>query len=299
TSFRDIPAEIYPTVGLQTPHEAVEANFGLSPFKFDIEKYIDEYREKTRRAIIECTIKEGELLHQIQLRRIVSTYLVHYGYCATAEQFNKNAESVYADELNSMRNRQLIQHLILDGRTTDAIEKTRELFPTLLNDKNLLFVLKVRQFIEMVNGTESEIRKKSISCPSSCSSQSMTTTNCPSPTNCAANNRNRSNSPSCSSSLSNKNHSYPTTTGRSSSPMKKTNTSSRSRSNSPYTSSRTQMTTISGAQQQHNNGTTSVLSRRSSANNSNELSQELLNNESKLLQKSCQNSESNSHTTTV
>jgi hypothetical protein len=51
-------------------------------------------------------LKEGELLHQTQLRRIVSTYLVHYGYCATAEQFNKNAESVYADELNSMRNRQ-------------------------------------------------------------------------------------------------------------------------------------------------------------------------------------------------
>ena len=69
-------------------------------------KIFQEYREKTRRSIIECTLKEGELLHQTQLRRIVSTYLVHYGYCATAEQFNKNAESVYADELNSMRNRQ-------------------------------------------------------------------------------------------------------------------------------------------------------------------------------------------------
>jgi hypothetical protein len=26
---------------LQTPHEAIEANFGLTPFKFDIEKYMD------------------------------------------------------------------------------------------------------------------------------------------------------------------------------------------------------------------------------------------------------------------
>jgi hypothetical protein len=60
TSFRDIPVnnhfyyfvflhiflivfqtEIYPTIGLQTPLEALEANFGLSPFKFDIEKYMD------------------------------------------------------------------------------------------------------------------------------------------------------------------------------------------------------------------------------------------------------------------
>ncbi|CAF0744826.1 unnamed protein product [Rotaria sordida] len=297
TSFKDIPTEIYPTVGLQTPHEAIEANFGLNPFKFDIEKYMDEYREKTRRAIIECTLKEGELLHQTQLRRIVSTYLVHYGYCATAEQFNKNAESVYADELNSMRNRQLIQHLILDGRTTDAIDKTRELFPTLLNDKNLLFVLKVRQFIEMVNGTESEIRKTSISCPPSTFSQTTTTTNCPSPTNHLINNKNRSNSPSCSSSLTNKNYSHSTTSPRSSSPITKTNTSLRSRSNSPYTSGRTQTTTISGAQQ-HSNGTISSSSRRSSANNLNELSQET-NNESSLSEIPCQSSESNSHTTTV
>jgi len=161
TSFRDIPNEVYPTVGLQTPMEAIEANFGLNSFKFDFDKYIDEYREKTRRSILDCTLKENELLHRTQLRRIVSTYLVHYGFCATAEQFNKHVESVFADELNSMRNRQLIQQLILDGRTTDAIEKTKELFPSLLNDKNLLFALKVRQLIEMINGTESETKHSS------------------------------------------------------------------------------------------------------------------------------------------
>ncbi|CAF0921558.1 unnamed protein product [Adineta steineri] len=290
TSFRDIPTEVYPTVGLQTPHEAIEANFGLTPFKFDIEKYIDEYREKTRRAIVECTLKEGELLHQIQLRRIVSTYLVHYGYCATAEQFNKNAESVYADELNSMRNRQLIQHLILDGRTTDAIDKTKELFPTLLNDKNLLFVLKVRQFIEMVNGTESEIRKTSIASSSSSSSISQTiTTDGSSDNNLTSNNKNRSNSPSCSS---NKNSSCPpsTTTECSSSTITKTHTSSssrsRSRSNSPYTSRRTQNNTTSGTSQ-NSNGTLNSSSHLTSANNTKDLLQESNNNES------------NNHTTTV
>jgi hypothetical protein len=162
----------------------------------------------------------------------------------------------------------VIQHLILDGRTTDAIDKTKELFPTLLNDKNLLFVLKVRQFIEMVNGTESEIRKTSISSPppSTSSQTTTTTTNCPSPNNLLATNKNRSNSPSCSTT---KNGSCPTTTERSSSPVTKTNTSSRSRSNSPYTSGRI---TISGAQQ-HSNGTANSPSRRSSANTTNELPQ--------------------------
>ncbi|CAF2562292.1 unnamed protein product [Rotaria sp. Silwood2] len=250
-------SEIYPTIGLQTPLEAIEANFGLSPFKFDIEKYMGEYREKTRRAIVECTLKEGELLHQIQLRRIVSTYLVHYGYCDTAEQFNKNAENVYADELNSMRNRQLIQNLILDGHTTDAIEKTKELFPTLLNNKNLLFVLKVRQFIEMINGTESEISKPSIT--SQITNSSL------------INHKNHSNS-----SCSNKNSSCAATTNeRSSSPVNKSNTSSRSRSNSPYTSGRNQTTNSEEQQQQHSNGTINSSSRRSSANN-NESSQEII-----------------------
>lgn len=163
TSFEDILTEIYPTVGLQTLLESIEANFGLTPCKFDIDKYMDEYRNQTRPAIVESTLKEGELLYQTQLRRIVSTYLVHYGYCATAEQFNKNTENVYVDKLNSMRNRQLIQNLILNGHTTDAIEKTKELFPAFLNNTTLLFLFKVRQFIEMINGTESEIPKPSIS----------------------------------------------------------------------------------------------------------------------------------------
>jgi hypothetical protein len=111
----------------------------------------------------------------------------------------------------------------------------------LLNNKNLLFVLKVRQFIEMINGTESEISSPSIS---------SHTTN-----SLSLKHKNRSNSPSY------KKNSSP----RSSSPITKPNTSSRSRSNSPYTSG-----TNSGSQQR--NRTINSSSRRSSATNT-ELSQ--------------------------
>jgi len=34
---------LYPTIGLQTPGEIVEANFGQSPFVYDIENYIQVY----------------------------------------------------------------------------------------------------------------------------------------------------------------------------------------------------------------------------------------------------------------
>lgn len=41
----------------------------------------------------------------------------------------------------------------------EAIETTQTLYPTLLDSRpNLLFLLKVRQFIEMVGGSDSEVR---------------------------------------------------------------------------------------------------------------------------------------------
>ena len=118
-------------------------------------------------------------------------------------------------------------------------------------------MLKVRQFIEMVNGTESEIRSTS-NLPS-ISSQSLTTAN-----NLLPISKTRSNSPSCSSPTK-------TSSARSSSPMTKTQTSSRSRSNSPYTSGRPQTVSTTTTTTQHSNGTVnSSSSSPPSANNPDE-----------------------------
>lgn len=52
-----------------------------------------------------------------------------------------------------------IQKLVLNGQMGEAIETTQRLYPGLLeNNPNLEFMLKCRQFVEMVNGTESEVR---------------------------------------------------------------------------------------------------------------------------------------------
>lgn len=54
-----------------------------------------------------------------------------------------------------------IQKLVLAGCMGEAIEKTYELYPGILETKpNLLFMLKCRQFIEMVNGTDSQFRAR-------------------------------------------------------------------------------------------------------------------------------------------
>ena len=47
----DMPAQLYPTVGLQTPGEIIDANFGQEPFVFDIEGEMQETRSRIHRTI--------------------------------------------------------------------------------------------------------------------------------------------------------------------------------------------------------------------------------------------------------
>ncbi|KAJ8677082.1 hypothetical protein QAD02_012869 [Eretmocerus hayati] len=44
---------LYPTVGLQTPGEVVDANFGQNPFIFDIDDMVGELRVRVRLQIVD------------------------------------------------------------------------------------------------------------------------------------------------------------------------------------------------------------------------------------------------------
>ncbi|XP_037961708.2 ran-binding protein 9 isoform X2 [Plutella xylostella] len=156
-AFRGLPPNLYPTVGLQTPGEVVDANFGQSPFVFDIEDMLRELRARTRCAIDELPLPAEQGQWQAVLHRMVSSYLVHHGYCGTAQAFSRAAALPIAEDVTSIRNRQRISTLILSGRIGEAIELTRLLYPGLLErDEELLFLLHCRQFVEMVNGSDGE-----------------------------------------------------------------------------------------------------------------------------------------------
>ncbi|KAK0048083.1 ran-binding protein 9 [Biomphalaria pfeifferi] len=158
-AFTDLPPSLYPTVGLQTPGEVVEANFGQFPFVFDIEDYKKEWKHKTKLTIERFPVSDRKGEFQSALHRIVSTYLVHHGYCSAAEAFSKSTDQPIVETIESIKNRQRIQKLVLEGRMGEAIETTQALYPNLLDAKpDLLFMLKCRQFVEMVNGTDSEVR---------------------------------------------------------------------------------------------------------------------------------------------
>ncbi|XP_060520448.1 ran-binding protein 9 isoform X2 [Cylas formicarius] len=158
TAFSDLPPDLYPTVGLQTPGEVVDANFGQDPFVFDIEDMMRELRARTKAEICDFPVPGTQGEWQAILNKMVSTYLVHHGYCNTAEAFAHITDQPFNEDMLSIKNRQKILKLILSGRMGEAIERTSRLYPGLLeNNQNLLFMLKCRQFVEMVNGSDIDV----------------------------------------------------------------------------------------------------------------------------------------------
>ncbi|XP_033125383.1 ran-binding protein 9-like [Anneissia japonica] len=158
-AFTNLPSKLYPTVGLHTPGEIVVTNFGQSPFMFNIEDMMEEMRLKTKASIERFSVDNGKGEWQNTLNQLVSTYLVHHGYCSTAEAFGRSTGQKFDEEIASIKNRQKIQRLVLAGRMGEAIDETNRLYPGLLEENpDLMFMLKCRQFVEMVNGSDSEIR---------------------------------------------------------------------------------------------------------------------------------------------
>lgn len=105
-AFTDLPANLYPTVGLQTPGEIVDANFGQQPFLFDIEDYMREWRAKVQGTVHGFPISARLGEWQAVLQNMVSSYLVHHGYCSTATAFARMTETPIQEEQASIKNRQ-------------------------------------------------------------------------------------------------------------------------------------------------------------------------------------------------
>lgn len=157
-AFRDLPPRLYPTVGLQTPGEVVDANFGQEPFKFDIEDMLKELRAATKATIYNFPLPDDQGDWTVILHKMVSSYLVHHGYSSTADTFARTTGQSLQEDIASIKNRQKIIKLVLSGRMGQAIEQTVRLYPGLLeSNQNLLFMLKCRQFIEMVNGSDFDL----------------------------------------------------------------------------------------------------------------------------------------------
>lgn len=149
-AFTDLPkVPLYPTVGLQTMGEELVANFGSELFMYDIEQDVIALRKSLTKTINSFPVNHGEW--QPMLHSLVQSWLIHNGYCGTAQIFSESAKIPFNEDVQAIKNRLKIQQLVLSGRISEAIAMTNRLYPTVLqNDPNLLFILKCRQFIEFV-----------------------------------------------------------------------------------------------------------------------------------------------------
>ncbi|KAJ8926994.1 hypothetical protein NQ314_020555 [Rhamnusium bicolor] len=93
-----------------------------------------ELRSRTRLEINDFPIPESQGEWQAILNKMVSTYLIHHGYCNTAEAFAHITEQPFNEDIGSIKNRQKILKLVLAGRMGEAIEKTSRLYPGLLEN---------------------------------------------------------------------------------------------------------------------------------------------------------------------
>ncbi|KAF4520497.1 hypothetical protein B566_EDAN004748 [Ephemera danica] len=127
----------------------------LPPFMFDLEDQMKELCARTRSTIQNYRVLGPPGDWTSTLQRVVCSYLVHHGYCATAEAFARSTGQQFTEDLASIRNRQRVLRLVLAGRLGEAIADTQRLYPGLLeSNQKLLFLLKCRQFVEMVNGVD-------------------------------------------------------------------------------------------------------------------------------------------------
>ncbi|KAI8922040.1 ran-binding protein 9-like protein [Powellomyces hirtus] len=164
---------LFPSVGLRTPGEIVEANFGQHRFQFDIEHHYKEEKARIWQEInagplptisTESGQKSGD--GSANINQLILSYLVHHGYSETAATFHQDTASSISSvgpaanaksaerppfEKEDIRKRQLIRDHVVDGNIDDAITLLNRFYPSVLQqNRHLVFQLKSQRFIELM-----------------------------------------------------------------------------------------------------------------------------------------------------
>ena len=139
---------LHPTVGLRTPGEIVEANFGQKKFLFDFDSELQRERE---------TMAKESLLFPVKgvsgaISDMILQYLIHCGYSETATVFGKAIDKVPAQEqFSAISKRQQVIKYINDCDILSAINSLKENHAECLQQRqDIQFKLKYYRFIQMI-----------------------------------------------------------------------------------------------------------------------------------------------------
>jgi hypothetical protein len=146
----EVRGTYYPCVGLRTPGEIIEANFGQKPFVFDFEQYLRDEKQRVLRGISTMSYPAGETAAS----SLVLSYLIHHGYSETVRLFARDIGAPgpqLEEQLMDIQNRQSICSLVRNGEIDKAIAELNRLYPDFLqNRQDILFKLLCQKFIEMI-----------------------------------------------------------------------------------------------------------------------------------------------------
>ncbi|XP_073992748.1 ran-binding protein 9-like [Rhodnius prolixus] len=153
-AFQNIPLKLFPTVGMQSIGEIIEANFGQEAFLFDPTFIKDELKARVKQSIENFPFNDSN-----KANKLILSYLTHHGYTNSAMAFAESTKQITNEDFQSMNNRKNIMKLIREGKIDAAIQLTNKYYPNLLEkNKDLHFRLLCRQFVELFNETPDNLQ---------------------------------------------------------------------------------------------------------------------------------------------
>ncbi|KAG0318617.1 hypothetical protein BGZ97_003477 [Linnemannia gamsii] len=179
-AFRNLKGPLYPTVGMRTSGEIVEANFGQHEFVFNIEEYVKDEKVEAWQSLEDSLQKEAASKNQAgilshNLSKLVLSYMIHHGYSESARQFasdlapqssnqkghgtHGSSEFDFASMVEDTERRKEIRKTILSGDISQALIMLEESYPGITaSNEDMLLQLRCRKFVEMVSSASSPLR---------------------------------------------------------------------------------------------------------------------------------------------
>ncbi|KAE9551224.1 hypothetical protein FO519_005557 [Halicephalobus sp. NKZ332] len=141
-----IEYEFYPVIGMQAIGEVASANFGQSPFVFDIFEEQQAAQEIVKRSYLNLELPPEKILW---MNGAVRNWLNHVGYSETAINFSKSINVDILGSKESMEKRHKFVQAIKEARLVFVIEEMEKEFSDLFNNnKELWLLLRLQRFID-------------------------------------------------------------------------------------------------------------------------------------------------------
>ena len=171
--YKDVKSPLYPTIGLHSPNEKVEVNFGQRKFMYDVETFILEERGRRQREV------ESLPLPPAANHSIVRAFLLHYGYHDTLTAFDaacgaasgddsvdsvalrdvipqEDANGMVEDDVYALEQRKVLRRLARDGNVDGVLAKLQEWYPKVQDYPTLTFLLHCQKFLELLKSGQVE-----------------------------------------------------------------------------------------------------------------------------------------------